>query len=116
MIPSGVELRYACSFGQTNLNHGGHNNDPVSRNSKADKLRLQSKEHCRKLYKGMILELSVCNYLRNKRNVIVMGASGAGKTFIGCALGNAACKNLMSTKYIELCFEVWHWRSSMLIL
>ena len=56
----------------------------------------------RKLDKGMISELSVCNYVRNKRNVIVMGASGAGKTFIGCALGNAACRNLMSTKYIRL--------------
>ena len=56
----------------------------------------------RKLDKGKISELSVCNYVRDKRNVIVMGASGAGKTFIGCALGNAACRNLISTKYIRL--------------
>lgn len=56
----------------------------------------------RKLDKGLIAELSTCNYIRNKRNVILMGASGAGKTFIGCALGNAACRNLMSTKYIRL--------------
>jgi DNA replication protein DnaC len=56
----------------------------------------------RKLNKETITELSVCNYVRDKRNVIVMGASGAGKTFIGCALGNAACRNLMSTKYIRL--------------
>jgi DNA replication protein DnaC len=56
----------------------------------------------RKLDKALIAELSTCNYIRNKRNVIVMGASGAGKTFIGCALGNSACRNLMSTKYIRL--------------
>lgn len=31
-----------------------------------------------------------------------MGASGAGKTFIGCALGNAACRRLFATKYIRL--------------
>ncbi len=56
----------------------------------------------RKLDKALISELSTCNYIKNKRNVIVMGASGAGKTFIGCALGNAACRNLMSAKYIRL--------------
>ena len=31
-----------------------------------------------------------------------MGASGAGKTFVGCALGNAACRQLFTTKYIRL--------------
>lgn len=56
----------------------------------------------RKLDKSLISELSTCNYVKSKRNVIVMGASGAGKTFIGCALGNATCRNLMSTKYIRL--------------
>ena len=34
----------------------------------------------RKLDKGLISELSTCNYIRSKRNVIVMGAAGAGKT------------------------------------
>jgi len=56
----------------------------------------------RKLNKGLITELSTCNYVRSKLNIIIMGASGAGKTYIGCALGNAACRNLMSTKYIRL--------------
>lgn len=31
-----------------------------------------------------------------------MGASGAGKTFVGCALGNAACRQLFTAKYIRL--------------
>jgi DNA replication protein DnaC len=31
-----------------------------------------------------------------------MGASGAGKTYISCALGMAACKHLLSVKYIRL--------------
>lgn len=56
----------------------------------------------RKLDKGLISELSTCNYIQSKRNVIVMGAAGAGKTYIGCALGNAACRSLMSTKYVRL--------------
>jgi DNA replication protein DnaC len=31
-----------------------------------------------------------------------MGATGAGKTYIGCALGNAACRKFISVKYIRL--------------
>lgn len=42
------------------------------------------------------------NYIQESLNVILMGASGAGKTFIGCALGNAACRRLYATKYIRL--------------
>ena len=34
--------------------------------------------------------------------MIVMGAAGAGKTYIGCALGNEACRSLLSTKYVRL--------------
>jgi DNA replication protein DnaC len=56
----------------------------------------------RKLNKELILQLSVGNYITNKNNVIVMGASGAGKSYIGCALGISACKQLVKTKYIRL--------------
>ena len=31
-----------------------------------------------------------------------MGASGAGKSYIGCALGIAACRKTIRTKYIRL--------------
>jgi len=31
-----------------------------------------------------------------------MGASGAGKSYIGCALGTSACRQLIKTKYIRL--------------
>ena len=56
----------------------------------------------RKLDKSMILELSTCNYIRQNHNIVIMGASGAGKTYMGCAFGNSACRNLISTKYIRL--------------
>lgn len=56
----------------------------------------------RKLDKTLIGELSACNYVKQKLNIIIMGASGTGKTFVGCALGNAACRNLITTKYIRL--------------
>jgi len=56
----------------------------------------------RKLNKEQISLLASCEYIRAKNNVIIMGASGAGKSYMGCALGNAACRKLIRTKYIRL--------------
>ncbi len=56
----------------------------------------------RKLDQPLILRLSTCAYIHEQLNVIIMGASGAGKTYIGCALGIAACRNFFSTRYIRL--------------
>jgi DNA replication protein DnaC len=56
----------------------------------------------RKLDQPQILSLSTCNYIQDKHNIIIMGAAGAGKTFLGCAFGIAACRNLFTTKYIRL--------------
>lgn len=56
----------------------------------------------RRLDPALISRLSTCSYIQEKHNVIIMGASGAGKTYMGCALGIAACRNFFTTKYIRL--------------
>jgi len=56
----------------------------------------------RKLDKSLITRLSTCNFIGDRRNIIVLGASGAGKTYTACAFGIAACRNFYSTKYIRL--------------
>ena len=56
----------------------------------------------RKLNKEQISLLASGKYLSGKNNIIVMGASGAGKSYIGCALGISACRQLVKTKYIRL--------------
>jgi len=56
----------------------------------------------RKLDKTQIATLSTCNYIQERHNVIILGASGAGKSYLGCALGNAACRNFYGVKYIRL--------------
>jgi len=56
----------------------------------------------RKLKKDEILMFASGKYIENKNNIIIMGASGAGKSYIGCALGSAACRHLVKTKYIRL--------------
>jgi len=56
----------------------------------------------RKLDKALIARLAICSYIQEKHNVIILGASGAGKTYLACALGNAACRNFYTVKYIRL--------------
>jgi DNA replication protein DnaC len=56
----------------------------------------------RKLDKAQLARLSTCCYIKENHNVIVLGASGAGKTYISCALGIAACRNFYTAKYIRL--------------
>lgn len=56
----------------------------------------------RKLDKTLITRLSTCNYIQEKHNVIIMGSSGNGKSYISCALGVSACRHYFTTKYIRL--------------
>jgi DNA replication protein DnaC len=56
----------------------------------------------RKLDKETLTRLSTCAYVSECRNVIVMGATGVGKTYVGCALGNAACRKFLKVKYVRL--------------
>jgi len=56
----------------------------------------------RKLNKEQLLELSTCSFITEKHNIIILGATGAGKTYLGCALGLAACRHFFSVKFIRL--------------
>ena len=56
----------------------------------------------RKLNKEMILQLAAGKYIQDKNNITIIGATGAGKTYLGCALGTTACRQLISVKYIRL--------------
>jgi len=56
----------------------------------------------RKLDKALINRLSTCGYIADKHNIIIMGASGAGKSFLACAFGMEACKQFYTVKYIRM--------------
>lgn len=56
----------------------------------------------RKLDKNMILRLASCTYIQETHNIILLGATGAGKTYLACALGIAANRNFYTSKYIRL--------------
>jgi len=40
--------------------------------------------------------------VQEKHNLIILGASGAGKTYLSCAFGIAACRNFYTVKYVRL--------------
>ena len=47
----------------------------------------------------MILSLAQCEWVSGNLNVLIMGATGAGKTFLACALGDAACRHQFGVRY-----------------
>ena len=56
----------------------------------------------RHLDKGKMLRFATCRYVDEGRHIILKGASGNGKTYIACALGNAACRKFKSVRYIRM--------------
>jgi DNA replication protein DnaC len=45
----------------------------------------------RGLDKNMVMRFSDCEFIKSKKNIIITGATGVGKSFIMTALGNQAC-------------------------
>ena len=56
----------------------------------------------RKLDKGQIDSLSDNSYISNHLNIILVGATGSGKTWLSCAFGVNACRARYRVKYIRL--------------
>jgi DNA replication protein DnaC len=45
----------------------------------------------RKIDKNVILRLSTCEWIKKGESIIITGKTGAGKSFMACALGHKAC-------------------------
>lgn len=52
--------------------------------------------------KAEILRYATCQYIIDGHHIILKGASGNGKTYLACALGNAACRKFYTVKYIRM--------------
>ena len=58
--------------------------------------------HPRGLDRGLMKSLATCQWLNDHHNVIITGPTGIGKTFIACALANAACRLAFTARYYRL--------------
>lgn len=55
----------------------------------------------RGLKRTQVLELAQADWVRRHLNTLVLGATGAGKTFLACALGRAACEAEFNVRYVR---------------
>jgi len=56
----------------------------------------------RGLDRALFLELSACHWIAERRNLIITGASGLGKSWLACALGLEACRENISVLYTRM--------------
>jgi len=56
----------------------------------------------RKLDKALIARLGSGNYLKENRDITILGATGAGKSFLSCALGMAANRQYLTVRYTRM--------------
>jgi DNA replication protein DnaC len=50
-------------------------------------------DSARGIDKAVIRQLATCKWIQSKQNVIVVGKTGVGKSYLGSALAQAACRN-----------------------
>jgi DNA replication protein DnaC len=53
----------------------------------------------RGLERRAILELGQCHWITARQNIIVLGPTGSGKSFLACAFGTAAARNGFTVRY-----------------
>src|SRR6202167_2391683 len=56
----------------------------------------------RGLDRALFLKLAACDWIAERRNLLVTGASGLGKSWLACALGHKACRENMSVLYTRI--------------
>ncbi len=58
--------------------------------------------HPRGLDKSLIASLASCQWVAEHLNVLITGPTGVGKTWIGCALAQKACREGYTAQYLRL--------------
>jgi DNA replication protein DnaC len=58
--------------------------------------------HPRSLDKSLIMQLASCKWVRDANNVLIIGPTGVGKTYLACALAHKACQQDYNAFYSRL--------------
>ena len=56
----------------------------------------------RGLDRALMRSLASCAFVREYQNLLVLGATGVGKTYVACALGNACCRQGLRARYVRV--------------
>ena len=56
----------------------------------------------RNLTKGQLAQLADCSFIQRAENILITGATGCGKSYLACALGNQACLLGYKTLYLNM--------------
>jgi DNA replication protein DnaC len=54
------------------------------------------------LDRPLFLKLAACGWVAERRNLLLTGASGLGKSWLACALGHKACRENISVLYMRM--------------
>lgn len=106
--PSHGELSHADFVGLLVQDEKAYrDNQRLARLLKNAKLRQQAAledidfSHARGLSKQVMRELGTTQWIATHRNVLLSGPAGIGKSYIACALGNAAARAGYTTLYVR---------------
>ena len=58
--------------------------------------------HPRGLDRSVVLSLASCQWISNRRNCLITGPTGVGKTYLACALGQKACREGCTVRYARV--------------
>jgi DNA replication protein DnaC len=56
----------------------------------------------RGIEKSLVKQLATCHWAKSKHNVLITGATGTGKSYLGAALADAACRHGMRALFIRV--------------
>ena len=56
----------------------------------------------RNLTECQLAEVADCNFVRREDNLLIMGLTGCGKSYLACAIGNQACTLGLSTLFLSM--------------
>jgi DNA replication protein DnaC len=56
----------------------------------------------RGLDRALLLRLATSEWIRHHQTVLLVGATGTGKTYVACALGQSACRHGLTVRYLRL--------------
>jgi DNA replication protein DnaC len=84
--------------------HMARDNRRLSRLLKNAELRfphacIEDVDTSRGVDKAMLMQLAGCGWISEHLNVLITGATGTGKSYLGCALGQMGCRRNLTVTY-----------------